>query len=331
MSSPDTNSGWVFTEPGAPLQFVELPEPVPGPGQVVIEVAAAGLCHSDVSIMAGLGGDWCTRQPIVLGHEVAGVIRELGPDVPDVAVGDRVAIALLAHDVPAGREPSAPGLSRDGGYERRALAHVDELVRVPDGVGLAQAAMATDSIATSYHAVMTVGRVSTDTVVVIIGLGGLGLNAAQIAVAAGATVHGVDISAAARARAKELGVVSVHRDARELVEVGPEVVCDFAGFGDTTAAAVEIVRPFGTVVVVGLGKTTSTISTNILVRKNARVLGSAGASKNDLVTVLQLIREGTISTTIEEIGLARLPEGLQRLAAGQVTGRLVVTDFVSSA
>lgn len=327
------NQGWVFTSPDVPLELHDLPVPIPGPGQVVLDVAFAGLCHSDVGILEGSGRGWVAKVPIVLGHEVAGTIREIGEGVEGFAVGDRVAVGLVGYlDAPGRRSEtprSAPGLFRDGGYERQVVAEASELVRVPDSVTLAQAATATDSSTTAYHAVMCRGGVTEGAVVGVIGLGGLGMNALQIAVAAGATVHGADINPGVQARGAELGAASTHADAASLAEFAPDVVLDFAGFGTTSATALEVVRPYGTVVQVGLGRVEATISTNLLVTKTISFLGSLGGHKADLAKVLDLIAAGTLTPTLEVIPFAQVPQGLQRLAKGAVTGRLVAE--VSSA
>ncbi|MGV0806601.1 alcohol dehydrogenase catalytic domain-containing protein [Mycolicibacterium setense] len=93
------NKAWLFHGTGEPLELVDRPDPTPSPRQVVIDVRAAGLCHSDIGIIDGPGAGWITQRPIVLGHEVAGVVRCLGPDVDGVRVGDRVAVAVPAQPV----------------------------------------------------------------------------------------------------------------------------------------------------------------------------------------------------------------------------------------
>lgn len=319
------NKGWLFTGAHEPLVLSEAPEPSAGNGEVVLDVAAAGLCHSDIGIIEGPGAAWITNLPIVLGHEVAGTIKEVGPDVDGFAVGDRVAIGLLAHGEDKKTGWDAPGLSRNGGYEQRAIAQAPELVKVPDNVSFAQAAAATDSVTTAYHAVVAEGLVGTGTVVGVIGMGGLGLNAVQIAHSLGAEVHGVDTSEGARSRAEGFGVASVHADAQELAQFQPEVVLDFAGFGATTAAAVEVVRTGGRVILVGLGALEATISSNLLVTKQIKLIGSSGGSKDDLKTVLQLISDGTLTNVVEEIPFDTLPDGIRRLTEGNVVGRLVLT------
>lgn len=319
-----TNQGWLFTGAREPLVKAEVPEPSAGSGQVVVDVAAAGLCHSDVGIIEGPGAAWITNLPIVLGHEVAGTIRELGADVHDFAVGDRVAIGLLAHGPEKKTGWDAPGLSRNGGYEQQAIAEVAELVRIPDNVSMAQAAAATDSVTTAYHAVVAEASVTAGTVVGIIGMGGLGMNAVQVAIALGAEVHGVDISAAARAAAAQFGIASIHEDVRDLAPYNCDVVLDFAGFGTTTAAAVEIVRIGGAVVLVGLGAVEMTLSSNLVVTKQVKIVGSSGGSKQDLIKVLQMISDGTLTNVVEEIPFDSLPEGIRRLSEGDVVGRLVL-------
>lgn len=320
-----TNTGWLFNGANTPLELTEVPEPTAGPNQVVLDVAAAGLCHSDVGIISGPGAAWVTHLPIVLGHEIAGTIRELGPDVEGFAVGDRVAIGLLAHGPEKKTGWEGPGLSRNGGYQQQTIAEVPELVRIPENVSFAQAAAATDSVTTAYHAVTAVGQVDADTVVGIIGLGGLGLNAVQIARSLGARIHGVDISDGARARAAELGAETVHSDVAELTEFAPDVILDFAGASQTVAASIEAVKLGGLVVVVGLAQLESTISTNSLVTRLIRLVGSAGGSRAELETVLQLISDGTIDNIVEEIPFHTLPDGIARLTSGDLVGRLVLT------
>ena len=140
---------WRFTAPGRPLELVDLPDPVAAPGWVVLEVEAAGLCHSDVSIVDGPGMRWLDTTPLTLGHEVAGTIAECGERVRAFAAGDRVGVAQLsqpADQEAAGSVRSAPGISVDGGYVARCMVHTSTLVAIPDGVSFAAAAVATHCV-----------------------------------------------------------------------------------------------------------------------------------------------------------------------------------------
>lgn len=306
---------WNFTGVGEPLVLVDLPDPEPGPGQVVVDVRAAGLCHSDVGFLDGTLTAMLVRTPIVLGHEVAGIVSAVGPGVEEFAVGDRVGIAGLGLD--------APGIVADGGFAERTKGKVEQLVRLPEGVSFAQGAAGTDAGQTSHHAVVTVGGARAGMRVGIVGLGGLGLTGARIAVLAGAQVHAAEIAEDVWPRARELGVTSCVRDVSELAGLDLDLIVDFAGFGTTTAGAVEVVRPGGTVVQVGMGRAEATISTSTLVTHQVHLVGSLGGSKADVEAVYVLVASGRLEMAVTPIGFEDVPDGLRRLEEGGVRGRLV--------
>ncbi|MEV5937409.1 zinc-binding dehydrogenase [Streptomyces sp. NPDC051994] len=310
-----------FAGAGRPLVLETVPDPQPGPGWVVVDIEAAGLCHSDLHIMSGMDlGDLSVTPPVTLGHEGAGVISAVGDGVHEFAVGDRVGIALVTHPIEAAM--FAPGVAHDGAFAEQELAHGSTLVRIPDNVTFAEAAVATDAVATAFHAVRTAGSVRTGQTVGVIGLGGLGLNGVRIADLLGATVYGVDISPASHGPAKEAGAVACFEDARELVAKNPDVIVDFAGVPSTVAAAVEAVRPGGCVVLVGLGGAVAPIPTASLVLRNVRLVGSLGASKDELREVYDLIASGALKPTVHEVPFDELPAAMDRLARGEVRGRL---------
>jgi alcohol dehydrogenase, propanol-preferring len=306
--------GWQFVEIGAPLELVTQPDPTPGPDQVVVDVRAGGLCHSDVGIMDGTITSMLAQIPIVLGHEVAGVVCEVGPGVTGWQVGDRVAIAGLGID--------APGLVADGGFGDKVVGKVSQLVRLPDEVGFAQGAAATDAGQTSRHA-LRLGGVGPGSRVGIIGLGGLGLTAARIAVLLGAQVYGAEPNERVHLLARRRGVLDIVTDAADLAAFDLDVICDFAGFGTTTAAAVEAVRDGGTVVLVGMGRAEATIPTPTFISKQLTLVGSLGGSMADVTDVIRLMAEEGLEILITEIPFEQIPDGLERLHQGKVGGRLV--------
>ncbi|MER0443891.1 zinc-binding dehydrogenase [Streptomyces sp. Edi4] len=310
-----------FAGAGRPLSLETVPDPEPGPGWVVVDIEAAGLCHSDLHIMSGMDlGDLTVKSPVTLGHEGAGVISSVGEGVGDFAVGDRVGIALVTHPVEEAR--FAPGVGHDGAFAERELAHVSTLVRIPDGVTFAEAAVATDSVATAYHAVRAAGSVRQGATVGVVGLGGLGLNGVRIAKLLGATVYGVDINPAAHGPAFEAGATACFQDTRELVAERPDVIVDFVGAATTTGPAVESVRPGGRVVLVGLGAAVASIPVASLVMRNVQLIGSLGASKEELREVYELIARGALKPAVQEVPFAELPAAMDRLARGEVRGRL---------
>src|SRR5262249_39612249 len=192
---------WLFTDAGEPLQLVERDDPRPGPGEAVREMRAAGLCHSDVGCLDGTITAIMPKRPIVLGHEVAGVIGALGPGVTEFTVGDRVVVL--------GPEDFAPGWSADGGYATHCLVKAEGIVRLADSVNFVQGATATDAGATSYGAVMHSGELRAGQRVGIVGLGGLGMTGARIAMLNGAQVYAAESRREVWATAKEQGVLDV--------------------------------------------------------------------------------------------------------------------------
>lgn len=222
--------GWQFTNTGEPLVLGDVPEPTPGPGEVVLDIKAAGLCHSDVGAMTDPG--WLAlipNRPIVIGHEIAGVVAGIGEGVTEVSVGDRVGVCPTASE-------TAPGYGRDGGFTHRHRVLAGDLVPMPEGLSFELAALGTDAGMTSDHAVMVQGGVKQGDKVGIIGLGGLGQVGARVAVVHGAEVHVAEINEDVWPQVKEIGAVSVVRDVAEWAGQGFDVVVDYAGFGSTTAA-----------------------------------------------------------------------------------------------
>ncbi len=306
---------WLFTGAHEPLQLIERETPRPGPDEVVLKVRAAGLCHSDVSILD------CTMPerllgsvPQTLGHEVAGVVTTVGEGAGGFAVGDRVAFHMTA---------KGPGMGRPGGYAPVVVNDAELALQVPDGVGFPEAAAGTDAGMTSFHAVAVAGAVTSGTRVGVVGLGGLGFNGVQIALALGATVYAAEPRGQVHGRALDMGVTRVVSDVDELGELDLDVVIDFAGFGTTTAGALRVVRPGGRVVQVGLGLPEALISTSALVMKRLTLVGSGGGSLEDLAAYYELVVAGKVKPVVQTIGFDDIGEGIERVAAQQVEGRLV--------
>ena len=284
--------------------------------QVVIDTKAAGLCHSDVGFLNGNLTPLLGFRPITLGHEIAGVVSAVGPDVQGFSVGDRVAVPTSVVGL---------GVKSHGGFAERALASEADLVAAPDNVTLEQAAVATDAGMSSYHAIMVAGRVKAGDRVGIIGLGGLGSLGAQIALTSGAEVYAADTSAAAQEYGRELALTGVAPDILAFSDRELDVVVDFVGAPTTTPDALKAVRPRGLVVQVGLGTVRSSINIQTLVHKQTTLTGSSAGTHEDCRAVLDLLTTGRIEARITQIGFDEIAEGVRRLEDGEVMGRLVAT------
>lgn len=307
---------WLFHGTGKPLELAEVPDPTPGEGEVVIDIQATGLCHSDVSALDDPA--WAVNfahTPIVLGHEPAGIVSAIGAGVTNLKVGDRVG-------VPSG-PPNNTGYVRDGAYAEKTVAIADAVVRIPDSLDFVMAAAGTDSGNVSYHAVVTRGQVQAGEKVGIIGIGGLGQVAARIAVVLGAEVYAAEIKEDVWPLAESLGVIRCVSDISELADVGLDVILDFAGFGTTTAGAVTTVRPGGRVIQVGMGRLRAEIDTNVLIINQIDLKGSMGGGVEDLTGVYDLMASGKLAPKVTTIRFQEIGEGLDRLRRGEVQGRLV--------
>jgi len=314
-----------FVEIGKPMQLQDVPNPEPRPGWVVIRVCAAGLCHSDLHILDGSlthtmstadGTLLKTEPPITLGHETAGTVYALGEGVEGFELGERVISGgpMLPE--------STPGLTIDGGFAQYLSLPKEKVQRIPESVDFAMAAVATDSIATSYAAVRSTGALQKGETVGIIGLGGLGLNGVRAAVLLGGHVYGVDVKENTFDAARERGAKDCFTDVAQLAAVKPHLIVDFAGIGSTTEVALDVVRPGGRVVLVGLATDRASIRTHNLVLGRKILRGSLGRSPQDMNEVLERLAQGELHPKLTHVPFDKLNEGYEELAQGKVVGRL---------
>nr|QOE88873.1 hypothetical protein [Fusarium oxysporum f. sp. apii] len=312
-----------FMTPSTGLEHKEVPVPVPAKNQLLVQIRAAGLCHTDCNIASGLDDTFFWKRPIILGHEIAGVVVEIGSDVTKFKVGDPVvAIIGTEHPITFGDVTTAAGIGYDGGFAQYVALFESKTLRIPEGVTFAQAAVATDAIATAYHAVVIEGQISASSKVAIIGLGGLGLSAAQIASRFGSKVYGIEHDTRKYVAAAQAGVYACAKSFDDFPGVRFDVAIDFAGAGSTTAAAAKAMEPGGKVVLVGLSKKQATLDTYQLVAFGVTLKGSAGSSIDEVEKSLQMIANKEIEPLLEEISFSRIKEGLDRVSQGNVIGRL---------
>ncbi|MGW2558989.1 zinc-dependent alcohol dehydrogenase family protein [Streptomyces sp. NPDC001514] len=228
----------VFEEYGQDAEVREVPDPVPSDHGVVVRVEATGLCRSDWH--GWMGHDPDITLPHVPGHELAGVVEAVGPDVANWRPGDRVTVpfvcacgrcaACVAGDQQVCERQTQPGFTHWGSFaEYVALEHADvNLVAVPEGLSFATAAGLGCRFATAFRAVVAQGRVAPGEWVAVHGCGGVGLSAVMIAAACGARVVAVDVSPQALELARKFGATECV-DATALTGTG-------AGTGTGTGA-----------------------------------------------------------------------------------------------
>jgi propanol-preferring alcohol dehydrogenase len=333
-------------------ELVEVPDPEPGPGQVVVKIGGAGACHSDLHLMHDFGpGTLPWSPPFTLGHENAGWVHSVGAGVTVVEVGQPVAvygpwgcgrcsrcqlgIETLCEDPASAPVPGGGGgLGMDGGMADYLLVpDTRQLVPLPDGLEPAQAAPLTDAGLTPYHAVRrSWSKLAPGSHAVVIGVGGLGHLAVQILKATTATtIIAVDTRAEALALAGVGGADSLvsagDTAAAEIREItggrGADVVIDCVGTDPTIALGATVVRTLGDMTLVGIGGGSYNLSF-FSMPYEASFQTTYWGSRPELVEVLNLGARGILTPTITTFALEGAADAYRRLANGELVGRAVV-------
>jgi propanol-preferring alcohol dehydrogenase len=327
---------WRYTGAHERLEKQEIERPRPGPGEVLVRVQAAGVCHSDLHVLEGIAP---FPIPMTLGHEGAGIVEELGAGVTGVQTGQLVALygpnsegdCVFCRRGEENLCPYGPalGLGVDGSYAEFVTCRARSAIPVPDGVTAAQAAVATDAVLTPYHALKSVARLRAGETAVIIGLGGLGMNAVEVARLLGAYIIVVDLVPEKLERARAVGadeaVDGRDNDAvKALAGRMPDLVAVFVGAEPSMRTAQTIVRPGGRVVLVGLASTTGPLTAFRYGANQISTLGSFWGTSQELREILGLIARGSIKPPVSTEPLGAVNDVLDRLRRGAVEGRIAV-------
>ena len=332
----------VLTGFGAPLELAELPVPTPADDEVLIQLEACGVCHSDLTIIDGeLPAFRAAAKPrLVPGHEAVGRVVARGSAVSGLEVGQRVGVAWLYQSCGVCepclegnenlcRRGVVTGLMVDGGYAEFMRAKASHAIPVPDALGPEEAAPLFCAGVTVYRALRNAGAAPGQRVAVF-GIGGLGHLAVQIAKAMGAEVIGLDVAPAKLALATELGAarVLVASDAEALKALakagGVHVAIVTSSSNAAFDAAMTVLRPTGTLAVVGLPAKPLSFAALALVGREIRVIGSAVGTRDDLRAVLAMAAEGKLKCRTESQPLDQINQVLDRMRAGSIYGRVVL-------
>ena len=298
-----------LVEVGQPLEMQEIPVPTLGERDVLVRVEAAGICHSDAHYRAGTSP--AGPLPLTLGHEVAGVVEKVGPQVTTVKPGDRVCIHYLitcgdCYYCSNGTEQfcvqgSMIGKYRDGGYAEYIAVPARSVVPLPDEVPLEQASVLMCSSSTSFHALRK-GRLQAGETVAVFWAGGLGMSAIQLAKALGALdVYAVDINADKLKQAEGYGAIPVNAAQVEPVSEihrlsggkGVDVALELIGLPQTMRQAVLSLGVFGRAVLVGItDKPFKVYSYTEMLGKEAEIIGSSDHLLSELPLLIEFARRG---------------------------------------
>lgn len=343
ISLPESGLAAVMSADSS-LTLVDRPVSAPGAGEALIRIDACGVCGSDVFLQdGGFGPDKLPRVP---GHEAAGVVLAVGTDSDGDWIGRQVALYYI--DAPpqspwveSGHGNIGPGITRmgvdvDGAFAEYVVRPVRTLISVDPPMDPVAVAVATDALATPFHALTTVGELRAGETLAVIGLGGIGSNAVQIGKHLGARVVAVGRGEAKLAQAAELGadvtIASASGSAAIVAAAGGQIDVVLQAVGenaDMDRLAIDIAGYRARVVLVAASQESFPLRATELIWRELSVRGSRGFTSDDIRSVLNLVRNGTLSTahlTRHRRPLTEVAEALADLRAGRTTRTVLTMD-----
>jgi len=328
-----------ISKPGAGLELVERDVPEPGAGEVRVKVQACGVRRSDVLTVEG---SWPGIQyPRVPGHEIAGIVDELGPGVSEWKMGERVGVGWHGgHDNTCRecrrgdfrncRNLKIPGISYDGGYEKYMVAPVEALVPIPEGLSDVEAAPLLDAGIATYNTLRHSGAVPGD-LVAVQGIGGLGHLGIQFANKFGYKVAAIGRGSENGTLAKKLGA-SVYIDskatnaAKELQKLGgAQVILATAPSSKAMSEVIDGLGPNGTLMVIGATFDPIEVTPIQLLSGSRRIQGWAAGTPADSEDTLHFAELTGVRPMIEKYPLDKAGEAYARMLSGKAEFRVVLT------
>jgi propanol-preferring alcohol dehydrogenase len=336
-----------LTSWGQSLELLDVPVPTPRGREVLLEVAAVGLCHSDLFVMSCAEGVLPYELPLTMGHEVAGRVVAVGDAADPTLVGRTGVVHGVwacgeCHNCRRGQDNHCValegrvgcGLGRDGGLAEYVVLPDGRHFVPADGVPATVLAPLADAGLTAYHAIRLNGdALEGECVVLVIGVGGLGHLAVQILRATtSAHVVAVDPRAEARSLAVDLGADHGAGSVTEALALsssatgipGADVVLDFVGSDETMRDGATALVPGGRLVVVGGARGSMVVGKGLSLPLGWQVSAPFWGTREDLVAVVELAGRGLLRPVVEVVPFDQVPRAYERLRDASVTGRLVV-------
>lgn len=328
----------VLRAAGGPLELADLPRPEPGPGEALVRVVACGLCHTDLHYLDH-GVATAKKPPLVLGHEISGVVEGHGAGTVACPVGTTVLVPAL---LPCGRcgycrtgrenlcpEARMPGNHFDGGFAEYLVVPAKDLVPLPPGIDPVAGSVIADALTTPYHAVVERAAVRPGERVAVIGCGGVGINVVQFAVASGAEVVALDVSEAKLEVARTLGAQltlnprtqpEAAKELRRRLGDGVEVAFEVVGRPETIALGFSLLRRGGRLCLVGYSAEPTALPAHRTMFFEYTILGSLGCPVAAYPRVIELVLQGKVRLdpiVSRRLPLSRYEEALEALRSGE--------------
>ena len=326
-----------------PLSIEEVPTPTPEAGELLIKIAASGVCHSDLHIASG---EWdmlkrAAKFPLILGHEITGTVAAMGDGFEGFAIGDRVGVPWLHHTCgvceycQSGRETLCgkqviTGVMVDGGYAEYAKAQASHTAKLPDALSFEEAAPLLCAGVTVYRAIKESGIKAGETLAVF-GVGGLGHLAVQIGKQLKLIVGAVDVADDKLQLATECGadwtVNAATTPAYKEIKGkgGAHVALVTSGSKAAYETALRSLRKTGTLMIVGMTPEPIPLNIQAMLAGEYIIKASTVGTRQDLEEVLALAADGGIRCHYQTGTLDHINEYFADMQAGKLSGRIVLT------
>jgi len=335
----------VLEEFGAPLVLRDREIPVPDEGEVVLKVRACGVCQTDLKICHGKHPG-ARKVPLIPGHEVAGEIVQVGKGVDKIPIGKHAVVYnyLICGECEfcrAGREnlctaiKGTVGFSRDGGFAEYIKVPSKCVLLIDSHVAFEKAAIMTDAVVTPYHALTSKAKTKEGDIVAIMGVGGLGVHAIQIAKMLGAKVMAIDVKDEALSLARDMGAdwtlaVRIEGTRKQIMDLtkgrGVDTVVELTGNIDMENLSLNILKPAGRMVVVAYNLSGPfQVNSSLVVSKELEIYGSRWCGREEFKKCIDLVADAKIEPFVGEVHpLKEANSILDRLEKGDIIGRAVL-------
>lgn len=324
------------------LELTQVEVPVPKDGEVLVRVTASGLCGSDLHIQDGKIKS--VPLPHIPGHELAGIVEEVGGGVTGFKKGDHVVSAIdvtcgVCRFCRTGRGNLCRGLKRigfelQGSHAEFAVVPEGNLFLIDKNLPPEKAAVIPDAVSCMYHSIKTQGNVRAGDRILILGIGGLGIQGVQIGKYFGAEVFCTSRQDAKLEIAKKFGadhgINTKRQDLKEeIIRLTNGEMCDVVfdniGIESSVQQSLEVVRPGGKVVVVGYIDQTFTADIQDVMINEKEIIGIRASNRQDLFEAIRLVEKGVIDPYVYSVmPLTEINAALARLRAGESLGRTVL-------
>lgn len=324
-----------------PFEIKTVTVPEPGRDEVLIRVRASGLCGTDIHIQEGKIGS--VKLPYIPGHEMAGEVFKVGEDVQNVKPGDHVSVHIdiackTCRFCQSGRPNLCKnlvriGFERDGSHQEYALVPAANVYKVSKQMPFEYAAIIPDAIACTYHSIMQ-GQVKEGDRVCILGVGGLGFHAIQIA-----KIFGAEVFATSRKKVKldlsieygaDYAINTAELDlTKEVATLTDGEMCDVVfdniGIASSVQQSLDICRPGGKVIIVGYESPEFSANYQDVMKYEKEIIGIRGSTPQEMIEVIKLVESGRIKPFVyKTYPLEQINEAIAQLKQGNSLGRSVI-------